>query len=222
MWSGGSRVDPRWRSGRSPATPDRLYTWETTPLRPTLQHIGRLVSHITSISFAVGLLFPANGRVLRWVGRAGRSDQRSQDGVQTDPLHAELQFAGPARSLLRCPEPPARSRLPPARPRARRLWRRCKRRRRRRSGERGPGRHLDLFPGRGAPRGRPARRRARRRRQGPAHRRPRAQDPRTDRQGPRRLRRREGQLREGLRAVARREGRACGSPASTAPSPATS
>ena len=42
-----SSVDPRWRSGRSPATPDRLRDSEGTPLRPTLQHNCRQSPHIS-------------------------------------------------------------------------------------------------------------------------------------------------------------------------------
>ena len=38
-------VDPGWRSGRSPATPERLRKRQSTPQRPTLQHRTRILSH---------------------------------------------------------------------------------------------------------------------------------------------------------------------------------
>ena len=39
--AGGRSVDPGWRSGRSPATRERLRRNQSTPLRPTLQHRTR-------------------------------------------------------------------------------------------------------------------------------------------------------------------------------------
>ena len=42
---GSWSVDPGWRSGRSPATPERLRTRQSTPHRPTLQHRTRIASH---------------------------------------------------------------------------------------------------------------------------------------------------------------------------------
>src|SRR5215210_3922131 len=99
----GSRVDPRWRSGRSPATPDRLCKRECTPQRPTLQHKSHLSSHHGGIESGRGPVFPANVRVSRWVGGAVAAAQRPQDGVQTARVHVELQFAGLARSLRRRP-----------------------------------------------------------------------------------------------------------------------
>ncbi len=90
MWSGGpgSRVDPRWRSGRSPATPDRLYKREATPLCPTLQHNYLLLSHNASVRFASGHVFPANRRLLEWGDRAVVGAQRPQDCVQVAAVHA--------------------------------------------------------------------------------------------------------------------------------------
>src|SRR5215208_5572293 len=77
----GSRVDPRWRSGRSPATPDRLCKWECTPQRPTLQHSSHLLSHHGVLESDRGPVFPANVGVLRWVGIAVAAAQRAQEGV---------------------------------------------------------------------------------------------------------------------------------------------
>ena len=45
----GRSVDPGWRSGRSPATRERLRKRQSTPLRPTLQHRTRIASHIRLI-----------------------------------------------------------------------------------------------------------------------------------------------------------------------------
>ena len=221
---GGSRVDPRWRSGRSPATPDRLFRGERYP---TLSHSATQLSSFVPQTLSVvrsRTRFPCKscGFLGGW-GEDPNAARCAQDGVQDDRVAPRIAVRW--WPSLRSSDAPTRILTLPCllliAVAARRLRRR-RRRRRRRSREGGPGRHGHLLRGRRAPRGRPARRRARRRRQGAAHRRPGGEDPRaaSTRRSRSPTTRTRATRRTSSPGSARRP--ACGSPASTATSRATS
>ena len=90
-------VDPGWRSGRSPATRERLRNWESTPQRPTLQHRTR--SRPTSSDTP-----DREVRLFAGISLVGRiravSPSSCTHRLQRGDLHAPLRFGG--RSVGRC------------------------------------------------------------------------------------------------------------------------
>ena len=102
----GSRVDPRWRSGRSPATPDRLCLRDSTPLCPTLQHNYRRSSHHARPEFGSGHVFPATERVPRWVAAVVAGARRAAGRRANDAPARRIAVRWPPPvASVRCPEP---------------------------------------------------------------------------------------------------------------------